>query len=402
MRITQAPVVTWIKRSALVALLAAIVAAIVWSLLPRPVPVEVMTVRRGRLTVTVDDEGRTRVRDRYVVAAPLAGTLARIELHPGDEVAAGTVVARIAPQPAPLLDPRTRSELEGRVAVARARRRQADTGVERALVNHRYATGELERVRRLVSSGALAGVERDRQQLAADLATRELESARFAAAIAADELATASALVARLARPSSQGEEVEVRAPVAGRVLRVLAGSEAAVVPGAPLLELGDPANLEIVVDVLTADAAEIRAGAQVELTGWGGAPLAGVVRLVEPSAVTKVSALGVEEQRVAVIVDLVDPPATRRGLGDGWRVEARITTWVGADVVRVPLGALFRDGTLWAVYVVEDGRARLRRIGLGRRSATEGEVTDGLRPGERVIFHPGERISDGGRVEVR
>jgi HlyD family secretion protein len=176
----------------------------------------------------------------------------------------------------------------------------------------------------------------------------------------------------------------------------VLSSDAGAVAPGTPLLELGDSRRLEIVVDVLTADAAEIHAGAPVELGAWGGAPLAGIVRLVEPSARTRVSALGVEEQRVAVIVDLVAPPAAWRDLGDGWRVEARITTWSGADVVQVPMGALVRDGDGWAVYVVSGRRARLRRIEIGHRGTSDAEVRAGLSPGDRVVYHPGERVADG------
>jgi HlyD family secretion protein len=340
-----------------------------------------------------------RVQDRYVVAAPLAGTLARIELHPGDSVAAGAVIARIAPLPPPLLDARSRSDVEGRVAVARARVKQAGAAVARATASHDYAAAELARVRGLVERGALPGAELERHQLAADLAGRELESARFGAAIAADELATARALATRLVEGSVADEEIVVRAPVGGRVLRVLAESEGAVAPGTPLVELGDPARLELVIDVLTADAAEIVAGAPVELTGWGGAPLHGAVRLVEPSATTRVSALGVEEQRVAVIVDLVDPPATWRGLGDGWRIEARIVTWSAPSVLQVPLGALFRDGERWAVYVVDAGRARLRHVELGHRGSADAEVTSGLEAGQRVIFHPSERVRDGVRV---
>ncbi len=399
MRITRIPVVVWVKRSAIVALLVAIAGAIVWSLLPKPVPVEVVAITRGPLTVTVDEDGRARVEDRYTIAAPLAGTLARIELDPGDSISAGGVVARIAPVPPPLLDVRSRRELEGQVAVARARQAQAAAVVERAQANHRYQATELDRVRKLVERGALAGVELERQELAADVARRELESARFGAAIAADELATARALVARLGEPAAEGDEVVVRAPVSGQVLRVIAPSAGVVAPGTPLVEVGDPSRLEIVVDVLTADAAEIERGTAVELSGWGGPALRGVVRLVEPSAVTRVSALGVEEQRVAVVVDLLDPPSSWRGLGDGWRVDARITVWSAPDVVQVPLGALFRDEASWAVYVVEGGRARLRRIDLGRRGTSLAEVTQGLSPGERVIFHPSERVAAGTRV---
>lgn len=399
MRITRHLLFASVRRLAVAAVGIAIAAAIAWSLVPRPAPVETAVVRRGPLAVAVREDGRARVQDRYVVTAPLAGTLARIELEPGDAVTAGAPLARIAPLPPPLLDARARGEVDGRVAIARARRKQAAAAVARAEATQRFAADELARARVLAGRGAVPGAERARHELAADVAARELESARFGAAIAADELQTALALAARLGKRPPADEELVVRAPVAGRVLRVLAASEGAVGPGTPLVELGDPDRLEVVVDVLTADAAAIEPGAPVELDGWGGGTLRAVVRRVEPSATTRVSALGVEEQRVAVVVDLLDPPAARRGLGDGWRVEARIVTWSAPDVVLVPLAALFRDGDGWAVYAVEGGRARLRRVELGRRGAADGEVRAGLAPGERVIFHPGERIADGVRV---
>jgi HlyD family secretion protein len=209
-------------------------------------------------------------------------------------------------------------------------------------------------------------------------------------------------MLARAGRGKGAEEEVVVRSPLAGRVLRVYTESETAVVHGTPILELGDPAGLEIAVDVLTADAVEVRPGAEVEIVGWGGPTLRGTVRLVEPSATTRISALGVEEQRVAVIVDLAEPPAAWAGLGDGWRVEARIVTWRGADVITVPLAALFRVGDRWAVFVVEDGRARQRVIELGHRGAEAAEVIGGLEVGEIVVLHPSERISEGARIAPR
>jgi HlyD family secretion protein len=389
----------WVKRGAVVAVLAAIVATLVWAMLPKPAPVEVVSVRRGALRVTVDEDGRARVIDRHVVAAPLAGSLARIELHPGDSVAEGATVARIAPLPSPLLDARTRAEIDGRVSIAQARVKQAASAIERVQVAHDYAKAEHARIKALVDQRALPRVELDRRQFDLDAATRELESMRFAAAIARDELATARALAARLGKPAAAGEEVAVLAPIAGRVLRVYTASEGVVAPGTPLLELGDAGRLELAVDVLTADAVQVRPGAEVEVRGWGGDPLRGVVRLVEPSATTRISALGVEEQRVAVIVDLVDPPEAWQGLGDGWRVEARITTATVDDAVLVPLGALFRDGERWAVYVVDGGRAKLRHVELGARGGNDAEVVSGLAAGDRVIYHPSERITDGARV---
>jgi len=390
----------WIKRIVVLLVLVAIAAALVWSMLPKPVPAQTAAVTRGPLEVTVDEDGRARVHDRHVVVAPLAGLLGRIELHAGDAVTEETVVARIAPMASPLLDVRSRKELEGRLAIARAQRRQVLSVVERARTAADYARQEAERGQALAAKGALPTAERDRRNLEADIAARDLDSARFAASVAANEVRTVEGLLARAT--SGSKEDVEVRAPITGQVLRVFTESEGVVQPGTPLVEVGDRSRLEIAADVLTADAVGIRPGADVSIEAWGGPPLVGIVRLVEPSAVTKISALGVEEQRVVVVIDLCDEPGAWAALGDGWRVEVRIVTWKGDDVVTVPLGAVFRAGEAWAVFVVEDGRARRRLVELGQRSGAAAEVLSGLAEGERVILHPSERIRDDVRVEPR
>ncbi|MCC6624803.1 MAG: HlyD family efflux transporter periplasmic adaptor subunit [Deltaproteobacteria bacterium] len=398
----------WIKRIFLGLVLLAIGAVIVWAMLPQPVPIEVATVARGPLAVTVDEDGRARVEDRHVIAAPLAGALARIELRPGDAVDVDAVVARVAPLPSPLLDARTRVELEGRYQVAEAHQRLADATVGRARVHVDYADKQLAQGQGLAGSSAISGDELDRRALALDVARRELQSARFAAAVAAKEVETASAMLERYDRsvggaaPAGTAEEVTVRSPVKGRVLRVFAESEGVVGVGTPLVEVGDPSRLEVVAEVLTADAVAITPGAPVTIEGWGGPTLNGKVRLVEPSAKTRVSALGVEEQRVSVIVDLVDPPEAWASLGDGWRIEVRIATWRADDVVRVPLGALFRSGERWAVYVVDGEVAHLRTIDIDHRNASFAEVEGGLAPGDVVIVHPSARVREGAKVVVR
>lgn len=392
----------WIKRIVLIAILAAVAILIVLSLQPRPVPVETAVIDRGEIAVTIDEDGRARVRDRHVVAAPMSGALARISHRPGDPVAADEVIARIEPLPSPLLDARARSELEGRLAVAIAQHRQALALVERARVAAEYARRELARAEALAADSAIAGDELDRRRLQADVAARELTSARLSATVADKAVATAEAVIRRWDQdgaPSGGGggdDEVQVRAPIAGRILRVFSESEGVVQVGMPLVELGDPTLLEIAIEVLTADAVGIPDGAHVAIAGWGGETLAGRVRLVEPSARTRISALGVEEQRVTVLVDLVDPPERWARLGDGWRVEAEIAVWRGEDVLRLPLGALFRDGERWATFVVANGVATRRAVTIGQRSALWAEVLDGLTPGEAVILHPSERIRDG------
>lgn len=403
--------VKWVKRLLLGLVLLAIVGVIVWAMRPQPVPVEVATIDRGPLSVTVDEDGRARVEDRHIIAAPLAGALARIELRPGDGVDADAVVARIAPLPSPLLDARTRVELEGRYQVAEAQKRLAEASVGRAKVQADYAERQLAQGRNLAGGGAIPGDELERRALAVDVARRELQSARFASAVADKEVATAAAMLARLdasagdtggGAPAGTAEEVTVHAPVKGRILRVFTESEGVVGVGTPLVELGDPSRLEVVAEVLTADAVPIAPGAPVTIEGWGGPPLSGKVRLVEPSARTRVSALGVEEQRVSVIVDLVDPPERWAALGDGWRVEVRVSTWRSEDVVRVPLGALFRSGERWAVFVMEGGEAHLRLVELDHRNSTFAELVGGLAPGEVVIIHPSARVKDGQQVVVR
>lgn len=398
----------WIKRILLGLILAAIVAVIVWAMLPQPVPIEIATIDRGPLSVTVDEDGRARVEDRHIIAAPLAGALARVELRAGDGVDADAVVARIAPLPSPLLDARTRVELEGRYQIAEAQKRLAEAAVARAKVHVDYADKQLEQGKKLAGGAVIPGDELDRRALASDVAKRELQSARFAAAVADKEVATASAMLTRYdassggTAPAGTAEDVTVHAPVKGRILRVFTESEGVVGVGTPLMEVGDPSRLEIVAEVLTADAVPIAPGAPVTIEGWGGPTLNGKVRLVEPSARTRVSALGVEEQRVSVVIDLTDPPEAWAMLGDGWRVEVRISTWRADDVVRVPLGALFRSGDRWAVFVKDGDTARLVPVDIDHRNSTFAEVKAGLAPGDVVIIHPSARVKEGQKVVVR
>ena len=392
----------WMTRIALGLVLGGIVAVLVWSMWPQPVPVEAATITRGTLTITVVEDGRAVVEDRYLVTAPLAGTLGRVELAAGDPVAAGAVIARIAPLPAPLLDPRTRAELTGRVDVARAQRRQAQAAVERARAAADFATRERERLQALVATRTVPGVELDRAALSAEVAARDLASAQFAASVADHTLTTAEAMAARAGKVSPGDADVVVEAPVSGQVLRVLTESAGVVGPGTPLVELGDPQRLQIVAEVLTADAVAIRPGAPVTVTGWGGSPVPARVRRVEPSATTRLSSLGVEEQRVAVVIDLAAPPASWAGLGDGWRVEVEIVTTEKPDVVAVPLGALRKDASGWSVYVITGGTAHRRPVELGARNHDSAEVVKGLAAGDRVILHPGERVKDGVRVAPR
>jgi HlyD family secretion protein len=371
------------------------------SLRPHPVPVETATATRGTLLVTVDEDGRTRVKDRYLISAPLAGTVARIGLRPGDSVDRDAIVARITPTAAPLLDPRSRAESEARVAAARAALSQAGTVVERARAAHALAARDSDRQRALLRDGATAPQLAEQAQTAEQMRREEVASAQFGLRVAASELRLARAALARIRAPAR--DEFLVRAPVGGEVLRVPQESEAVVQPGTPLLEIGNPLALEVVVDVLTSDAVEIRPGARVSIDRWGGdSALAGRVRRIEPSAFTQLSALGVEEQRVNVIIDLDLAHARAAQLGDGYRVEASVAIWEGRDRLMVPAGAEVRQGDGWATYVVEGGRASLRPLQLGRRNNAAVEVLGGLSAGERVVLYPADNVTDGVRTEVQ
>jgi HlyD family secretion protein len=380
---------------------------LVYAFWPRPLDADLARVGRGPLRVTVDEDGKTRVRERYVVSAPLTGRLQRITPRPDDAVIAGkTLLAVIEPCDPGLLDDRSRAEADARLKAAEATRKQATPKLEHARVSYAHASRERRRALELLETGGGSQQEYVNAQAKERETQEDLKAAQFAIQIADFELDLARAALTRT-RPRSPGEtegwRFEILAPVSGKVLHVFQESSAVVTPGQRLLEVGDPSELEVEVDVLSSDAVKIARKAKVFLERWGGdAPLQGQVRLVEPAGFQKVSALGVEEQRVNVIIDLVDPPAKYRNLGDAYRVEARIVIWEADDVVKVPAGALFRQGADWAVFAVEGGRARLRRVEVGRSNGLETEVRVGLAEGEVVILHPSDKIQAGARVTAR
>lgn len=381
------------------ALAAAVLAGLLLALRPDPVEVEVATVLRGPLRVTEDGTGRTRVRERYEVAAPVAGHLERIALREGDPVRAGDVVARLqAVRPTPL-DARTRAELAARVEAARAAQGEAAAAAERARLAAEQAGRDLSRARELAAGGSMSAADVE----AAELTRRARnEEATMAAAGVRRAAGDAEAARAALAGASARtGERVPLRAPAAGRVLRVLRESEGPVAAGTPILQLGDPALLEAEIDLLTVQAVRVRPGARVDLVGWGGdGALAGRLRSVDPAAFTKVSALGVEEQRVHAVV-VPDGPGWER-LGDGWSVEGRIVVSERPDALKVRASALFRQGDRWESFAVEDGRARLRQVEVAESNGADVAIAAGLGEGARVVVHPPDRLADGVRVKVR
>jgi HlyD family secretion protein len=393
---------TWLRRIVLAAIAIGLVALVALAMRPQPIAVDVAAVERGLLRVTIDEDGRTRVKDRYVVSAPLGGNVARIELHPGDAVHAGDVIARIVPLAPPLLDARTRAEAEAHVAAAMAQQRQARASVDRARAASEFAQHEAERTAALAARGSATGQEIDRAQMEARTQQEELTSLEFGVRVADYEVQVARATLGRLSGASSADEQMEVTAPVDGRVLRVIQESAGPVTAGADLLEVGDPAALEIVVDVLTSDAVRIPAGAHVGIDRWGGDPLSGRVRLVEPAAFTRVSSLGVEEQRVNVIVDLDDPHDRWSTLGDGYRVEAHVVVVEVENALLVPASAVFRHDEGWAVYRMQADHAHLAPIEVGERNGVSVEVRSGLDDHDTVIVHPSEHVTDGSFIARR
>lgn len=382
-----------------------VVGAIVFAWLPKPVPVDVAKVINQSFEVTIDEDGKTRVKDRYVVSSPLMAHLARITLQPGDDVEPGAVLARLLPLPPVLLDPRSLAQAQARVAAAGASKRQVSATIARVRASLEYAEREAARQKVLRGSGAVAESTLENADLQARSLKEELASAQFSAKVADQELTMALAVLGRFGknRPVSSEEQFDVASPVKGRVLRIIQQSEGVVQPGAPLLELGDPSALEIVVDVLTSDAVELKPGTPVRIERWGGErALSAHVRMVEPSAFTRLSALGVEEQRVNVIVDLDEPHAVWSALGDGYRVEARMTVWRRDRVLQAPLSAAFRQGDGWAVFVVRNQQAKLVPVEVGHRSTRAVEIVRGLREGDTVVIHPGDRVANGVNVSVR
>lgn len=387
---------------------AALLAIFLWAVWPRPELADFDRVSRGPLLATLDEEGETRVRDRFVVSAPLAGRVLRIELEPGDKVVADqTVLATFQPQSPTLLDARSRAEAEANVRAARANLERARADQERAQAELEFAVAERERIRRLATEQIVSTERLEAAELEARSLEEALEAARFSVQTAHHQLEVARARLlqgeAVKDNPGKAGAPISLSSPVDGVILRRLRESEAIVPAGEPLLEVGNPTDLEIVADYLSADAVKIQPNTRVLIEEWGGErPLEGRVRRVEPSGFMKISALGVEEQRVNVIIDFVDAAETRPGLADGYRVELRAVLWEGEDVLRVPTGSLFREGEEWAVFAVVGGRARLRKVEIGRQGGLFAEVVSGLDDGEAVILHPGDSIVDGMRVKER
>lgn len=380
-------------------------AALAWAFAPRPIDVESAAATRGRFEAAVEEDARTRVRDRYVVSAPLAGQLTRIALREGDTVQAGAELATLLPTLPVLLDERTLRQQQHRVESAEANVERVDARIERAKVAVLQASNDLRRSEQLAGDGFVAPTRLDSERLAVQAAQRELDAARQERHVAGHDLEQARAALSTVSR-AGPGRAVVLRAPVAGRVLRVAQTSETAVALGAPLVELGDIGAMEVVAELLTSDALQARAGSPVVIERWGGpGTLEGRVRLIEPSGFTKISALGVEEQRVRVLIDITTPPAQWRALGDGFRVGVRILTLAVDDALLAPLGAVFplpggNQGS--AVFVIDQGRAKRVSVDVGARNGSVAWIRSGLTAGTPVIVYPPADVVDGKRVRER
>jgi len=386
------------RKLVLVAAVAGIAVLLALAFRPAALDVDIAAVQRGALQETLEQEGKTRMHDSFVLASPVAGRLKRIELHAGDPVKVGEIVATIDPVP---LEPQQRAALEARLQTAQELEREAAARVQRAEADSSQAKADLERATKLAAEGVIAREALEKAQTADKTANKELDAALFKSKAAASQVEEAkAALLATAAQDPAGIKTVYLRSPVPGRILRLIEQSERVVGQGTPVVSIGYTPRLEIVADYLTTDAVKISPGMPALIEEWGGSkPIVARVRLVEPGAFTKISALGVEEQRVNVVLDFVSAPEQ---LGDAYRVEVRVITWQSPSVLKVSLSALFRRGDDWNVFIAETDRASRRNVKIGHRSDLEAEVLDGLREGERVIVHPGNELTDASRIRIR
>ncbi len=386
------------KRVLVALLLIAAAVVIALAFRSKPVEVDAAQVTRGPIQVTVEEDAETRAHDRFTLAAPIAGRLSRIQLREGDEVTPRTPIATISPLP---LDVRELAEIRARVASAEARQREAAEQLARWESDHAQAVRDLDRARRLAADGIVAEQDYEQAQTKEAAAAKDVEAAKFRlSSAAADVERERAGLVSLEAQQSQGGRIVTLYPPTRCRILRIFEKSERVISFGTPIAVLSDPNKIEIVADLLSTDAVKVRPGAPVMVENWGGpAPLRAKVRLVEPYGFTKVSALGIEEQRTNVIADFVDPPD---GLGDGYRVDVRVVLWENADVLKVPASALFRVGGQWSVFTVDEGRTRLHSVDVGHQNAAEAEILNGVERGAVVVVHPPNDLQDNTRVAVR
>lgn len=369
-----------------------------------PIDVETASVDQGLVRVEVVEEGKTRIKNRYVVSSPYTGEMQRIDLKPGDPVVKGeTVITQIRSNPAVLLDARSKAQADARVAMAQAAWKRSQEQLEIAKTSERFAQSNLKRLKRIKETGSVSESDYEMAERDALVSVREIVAAQAALEMSQHELEQAKAAALEFESHVADSITREVKSPVSGVVLQVQQESAKSVNVGLPLIEVGDPRDLEIEAEILSKDAVAMKAGDSVLIEQWGGeTPLQGRVRLIEPAAFTKVSALGVEEQRVWVIMDLVSPPETWKALKDRYRVEVRVATWEAESTLRLPSGAVFREGTQWKTFVLEGGKARMKKVQLGPNDGKFVQVLGGVQLDEEVLVHPPDSLKDGARVAVR
>lgn len=384
---------------------AIIVILFIYGFWPRAILVNTATVHTAPLSLTIEDEGKTRVTDRYIINAPVPGVTCRHDLHVGDPVQQDQVLLNLNPMQSEILDPRSRAQAEAKVAAARSALRAAEERANAAKADAEYAKTELARIEKLIKAGVATREALDKAQTAANSTHAAQRSANFAVEVAKYEL-TAAQTTLRYSAANEKikaSEYVPIRSPINGRVLKVHHECEGVVQAGQPLLEVGDTKRLEIEIDVLSEDAVKIIPGMRVQFTRWGrDIPLEGRVRTIEPVGFTKISALGVEEQRVLVIADFVSAHEEWERLGDGYRVEARFILWEKDDVLQIPTSALFAEQGQWYVFANVDGRATKSAVKIGARNGFQAQLLDGLTVGNTVIIHPDDRILHGTRIKSR
>jgi HlyD family secretion protein len=393
------------KHPGILAISVLVIGLLVWGFWPRPVPVELVKPQRAPMTVTIEEEGQTRVIDRFIISAPVDGVACRVQWDVGDTVQAGQTLLRISPLESRVLDPRSRAEAEARVAAAKSTLELARQQADAAGAGANFQRSEIKRLKPLAEQGVISEGAFDKAQM--DLLTAEatLRSANHAVEVARYERQAAETALKYSAGTVTDDPaiHVPVKSPISGKILQMSHECEGPVTTGQTLLVVGDPSLLEVVVDLLSADAVKVKPGTKVYFDRWGGdEPLEGRVHTVEPIGFTKISALGVEEQRVNVIADFVSPKEDWQRLGDGYRVEARFVVWEGEDVLQVPASSLFRLNEGWALFVVEDGLAHQRVVKVGQRTGLVAQILEGVKEGDQVVNHPSDEVSDGVRISER
>lgn len=381
-----------------------VIGLLVWGFWPQPVLVEAVKVKRAPLKVTIEEEGRTRVIDRYIISAPVDGVTCRVELNVGDPVEQGEVLLGITPLESAVLDPRSRARAKAQVAAAESALQAAQAKARTAAAEQELAAAELRRLERLLDKGLVSRDTYDKAVAQAKTTASAKRSADFSVDVARYELAAArTALEYSAGDDDEPAERVPIRSPITGKILKVYHECKGPVRTGEPLLEVGDPSRLEVEVDVLSIDAVKIKPGMNVLFDRWGGErPLEGIVRTVEPVGFTKVSALGVEEQRVLVISDFTSPKEQWQRLGDGYRVEGQFILWDKQDVLQVPASSVFRYNDGWALFVIDGGYAARREVRIGQRTGLVAQILEGVKEGELVVNHPSDDIEDGSRIKLR